>query len=205
MKLTWFGHSCFKLESADGVLVFDPSENGRVPGYYYLPDNFPADKVICSHSHRDHSAEELVSLTGKEYGGKVTLVNSFHDEANGTKRGNNAIAMVETEGFKVIHMGDQGCELTDEQNELLKGADVLLIPVGGFYTIDGKTARAMADKLEAKVVIPMHYRFDDKGYGEIATIDEFLSVSENVKKYDTDSIVIDADTTPHTAVLSYLG
>ena len=72
MKLTWYGHSCFKLETAEGSIVFDPSENGRVPGYSHLPADFSADEVVCSHGHGDHNAAELVKLSGKGFGGKAT-------------------------------------------------------------------------------------------------------------------------------------
>ena len=204
MKLTWYGHSCFKLESAEGTIVFDPSQNGRVPGYSPLPADFPADEVICSHGHFDHNAAELVQLSGKEFGGKVTFIDSWHDDAQGAKRGENKIALVEAEGLKVAHMGDIGCELNDEQIAALKGVDVLMIPVGGFYTIDSKTAREMADILEAKIVVPMHYTFDDKGYEVISTLDEFRSLSKNVIDYEDGYIEIDASTPAQTAVLKYI-
>ena len=158
MKLTWYGHSCFKLETAEGTIVFDPSQNGRVPGYSPLPADFPADEVICSHGHFDHNAAELVQLSGKGFGGKVTFIDSWHDDAQGAKRGENKIALVEAEGLKVAHMGDIGCELNDEQIAALKGVDVLMIPVGGFFTIDGKTARKIAEKLQPRVMLPMHYK-----------------------------------------------
>ena len=205
MKLTWFGHSCFKLESADGVIVFDPSENGRVPGYDALPKVFEADEVLCSHGHGDHNAADLVQLSGKKFGGGIKLVDSWHDEAQGTKRGSNKIAVVETEGLKVVHMGDIGCELDDVQSAALASADVLMIPVGGFYTVDAKTARSIADKLGAKVVVPMHYRSGERGYDVIATVDEFLTISENVKKYADGVIEITAETEPQTAHLGYKG
>ena len=205
MKLTWFGHSCFKMESADGAVVFDPSENGRVPGYDALPEIFEAEAVLCSHGHGDHNAADLVRLSGKQFGGKVSFVDSWHDEAQGTKRGSNKIAVVEAEGLKVVHMGDIGCELDGEQTAALASPDVLMIPVGGFYTVDAKTARCIADKLGAKVVIPMHYRSGERGYDVIATVDEFLAISENVTQYPEGVIEITADTEAQTAHLGYKG
>ncbi len=205
MKLTWFGHSCFKMESADGAIVFDPSENGRVPGYDALPEVFEADEVLCSHGHGDHNAAGLVQLTGKKFGGKITFVDSWHDDAQGTKRGSNKIAVVETEGLKVVHMGDLGCELDEAQADALASPNLLMIPVGGFYTIDAKTARGVADKLGARVVVPMHYRSGERGYDVIATVDEFLSISQNVKKYPDGVIEVTAETEPQTAHLGYKG
>ena len=205
MKLTWFGHSCFKLESADGVIVFDPSENGRVPGYDALPEVFEADAVLCSHGHGDHNAAGLVQLSGKAFGGKISFVDSWHDDAQGTKRGSNKIAVVETEGLKVVHMGDIGCELNGEQAAALNAPDLLMIPVGGFYTVDAKTARAIADKLGAKIVVPMHYRSGERGYDVIATVDEFLEMSDNVRKYADGCIEVTANTEAQTAHLGYKG
>jgi len=205
MKITWYGHSCFRLESADGTIVFDPSENGRVPGYSPLPEGFLADRVLCSHDHFDHNAAHLVSLTGKEFGGRISFVKSWHDDAAGAKRGSNLIAVVETEGLKAVHLGDLGCELDDEQSAAIGTPDVLMIPVGGFYTIDSKTARAVADKLGAKVVIPMHYSFDDKGYDVISTLDEFKALSGNIVQYDTNCIEVTADTHAQTAIPAYIG
>jgi len=205
MKLTWYGHSCFRMESADGTVVFDPAENGRVPGYSPLPEDISADKVLCSHGHGDHNAAELIKLTGNTFGGKITLIDSWHDDAEGKKRGSNVIAVVETEDLKAVHMGDLGCELNQEQVNALANPDVLMIPVGGFYTIDAKQARAIADLLKAKVVVPMHYRSGDRGYDVIATLDEFVSLSSNVKEYLGGSIEVDGNTPAQTAVLGYEG
>ena len=204
MKLTWYGHSCFKLETSEGSVVFDPSDNGRVPGYSDLPADFSADEVVCSHDHRDHCAAELVKLSGNGFGGNITLIDSWHDEVKGAKRGANKIALVQAEGMKVVHMGDLGCELDDEQTAALKDVDLLMIPVGGFYTIDSKTARGIADKLNAKIVVPMHYSFEDKGYDVISTVDEFVSISDNVTHYAEGFIEFDKNSAAQTAIIKYV-
>lgn len=203
MKITWLGHSCFKLESADGTLIFDPAENGRVPGYAFLPENITADKVICSHSHRDHSAAELISLSGKEYRGEIISVAGYHDDANGTKRGENTMTVVKTDGFKVVHLGDIGCELTNEQKTVLENADVLMIPVGGYYTVEPQLAKKIADELTAAVVIPMHYRGDSFGYEEIGRLESFTELCDDVIYHEENFIIIDENTPSQTAVLTY--
>ena len=156
MRITWYGHACFKIETAQGSVVFDPYEDGRVPGYAPLPRNLSADAVLCSHQHRDHGAVERVAFSGQAPAFGVETFSTYHDEVKGEKRGENTIHVLSAEGMRLAHMGDIGCELTTEQSTALNGVDVLLIPVGGFYTIDAAQAKTMADAINARVVIPMH-------------------------------------------------
>ncbi len=204
MRITWHGHSCFKVETNQGSVVFDPYEDGRVPGYAPLPRNLSADAVLCSHQHRDHSAVELVRLSGSTPTFSVQEISTFHDEVQGEKRGTNKIHIVSAEGIRLAHMGDIGCELTREQLTVLRGVDVLLIPVGGFYTIDATQAKMMADAIGARVVIPMHYRNGHLGYEVIGTLESFTEQCNNVVMYDTNNIAITADVPAQTAVLTYL-
>lgn len=203
MKITWLGHSCFKLESVDGTVIFDPSDNGRVPGYAFLPKDISADIVLCSHGHRDHCAAELINLSGNAFKGKITEQAGFHDDANGSKRGANTMFLVETEGLKAVHLGDIGCELTERQKAVLAKPDVLMIPVGGYYTVEPELAKKIADDLGAKVVIPMHYRTDSFGYKEIGRLENFTSLCDNVVGYSKNSIEVDKNTPSQTAVLTY--
>ncbi len=204
MKITWHGHSCFKIETAQGSVVFDPYEDGRVPGYAPLPRDLSADAVLCSHQHGDHNAVELVRLSGSMPTFDVEMLSTYHDEVKGEKRGANTIHIISAEGMRLAHMGDIGCELTGAQETALRGVDVLLIPVGGFYTVDAAQAKAMADALGARVVIPMHYRNGTLGYEVISTLDGFTALCNNVIAYQTDSIAVAADTPRQTAVLTYL-
>lgn len=204
MRITWHGHSCIKVETNQGSVVFDPYEDGRVPGYAPLPRNLSADAVLCSHQHRDHSAVELVRLSGSTPTFSVQEISTFHDEVQGEKRGTNKIHIVSAEGIRLAHLGDIGCELTREQLTVLRGVDVLLIPVGGFYTIDATQAKMMADAIGARVVIPMHYRNGHLGYEVIGALESFTEQCNNVVMYDTNNIVITADMPAQTAVLTYL-
>ena len=172
MKLTWQGHSCFLLEGESGSLVFDPYAPGSVPGLT-LPA-MTADEVVCSHGHRDHNYRIGIILTGRENGFRITAFHSFHDEKQGTLRGGNQITLVEAEGLRLVHLGDQGCMPERAQIEALHGADVLMIPVGGYYTIDGAEAWTLTELLEPRIVIPMHYRGEGFGYGVIGTAETFL-------------------------------
>ncbi|MBP3705325.1 MAG: MBL fold metallo-hydrolase, partial [Clostridia bacterium] len=94
----------------------------------------------------------------------------------GTKRGPNTIHVLESDGVRIVHFGDLGCALTEEQKNILHGADVVLIPVGGFYTIDAAQAKAVIDELQPKVAIPMHYRTEKFGLPAIAPLDDFLAL-----------------------------
>lgn len=200
MKLTWYGHSCFKLESADGSVVFDPYAPGSVPGWE-LPA-LSADLVICSHGHRDHGWAQGVALTGGSFSGKLTQIPSFHDDKGGALRGSNTITLVESEGLRVVHMGDIGCALTAEQIAALGRVDVLLLPVGGHYTVDADGAWEIARALKAAVVVPMHYRSATFGYDVIGTLDPFLEKAEKVVRLQGSSWEVDLKETGATVVFS---
>lgn len=199
MKLTWLGHACFMLESADGSVVFDPYAPNYVPGFE-LPE-LCADVCICSHKHEDHHYPQAVKLSGREHSLKITYFSCFHDEKGGALRGENLMTVVEAEGLRAAHLGDLGHMLSDEQIEALGKLDVLMIPIGGFYTIDSKTAAGLVKKLCPKVVVPMHYKGQSFGFDVLETKDAFLKMMENVKSFDSRSIIITAATEPMTVAL----
>lgn len=164
MRITWLGHSCFRLEKDGFAVIVDPYADGTVPGLNPIREE--ADMVICSHEHRDHYGKENVRLLeGKENPFTVTYLGSFHDEEKGAKRGINMLTILDDGENKVAHLGDLGCELNPRQMEQLKGLRVLMIPVGGFYTIDAKTAAKLVEQLQPELVLPMHYRDDKLGFG----------------------------------------
>lgn len=179
MKLHWYGHACFMLESREGCVVFDPYEVGAVPGLVLPP--LKAEVVLCSHGHHDHDYTQAVELSGKEPGVKLELLHCFHDEAEGRKRGSNTVHILDAEGLRFVHMGDLGHDLSDEQIEKLGKVDVLMIPVGGYYTIDAVQAAALTKKISAAVTIPMHYRGKGFGYDQIGTVEDFTALCENVE------------------------
>ena len=133
MKIIYYGHSCFKIETEAGSVVFDPYGDGSVPGYG--PVHLNADMVLCSHEHRDHGNRDAVTLSGRETDIKIETISTFHDKVKGLKRGPNTIHIITAEGMRAAHLGDLGCKLSTSQIEKLKSVDVLMIPIGGFYTI----------------------------------------------------------------------
>ena len=201
MRLIWNGHSCFTLETAGGTVVVDPYLDGSVPGL--APIRLRADAVYCSHDHRDHGARELVALTGEKPDVAVETIHTWHDDQQSAQRGPNTIHIFQAEGLRVAHLGDLGCELEPEQLEVLKGLDALMIPVGGFYTIDAKQARALVDQLKPRVTVPMHYRGSSFGYDVIGPLEDYLELCGDVVRYPGNVLVLDKDTPGQTAVLTY--
>ena len=202
VTVTWLGHACFKMEYKNWSLVIDPYADGSVPGLG--PVRETAGAVYCSHGHGDHSAADVVKLrTGGQNPFTITAIDTFHDPQGGALRGPNTIHLLEVGGLRAAHFGDIGCELTPTQLAELQGLDVAMIPVGGFYTIGPEEAKALMDKLGAKVVVPMHYRMGDVGLPAIAELDDFLALAGDYVYYPGNSITINAGTRPQIAVLTY--
>lgn len=200
MKLTWHGHACFTLETDEGRLVFDPYADYSVPGL--KPLDISADIILCSHGHSDHNAREVVKHTRRLTRFHIEEIPSYHDDMQGTLRGQNTIHCVNSENMKIVHLGDLGHELDDYSQ--LENCDVLMIPVGGHYTIDSKTAKNIINAIQPRIVIPMHYRSDTFGYDVISTLDEFLNITNHHVFYNTNTITIDKNTEKQIAILKYI-
>jgi len=205
VKITWHGHSCYTFEKDGYVIAVDPYDSEQLPGY--TPLELQANEVLTSHEHYDHNYLDAVTVTA--FAGKspfsLRVIESFHDDTGGSQRGNNRIHLIEAEGTVFAHFGDYGqAELTRAQQDAIGKCDVLIIPVGGHYTIDAEKAAEIVKLLCADVVIPAHYRFDGHGPEVISGIDPFLELAGGeIVKYPNNSIVIDDKTNPHVAVLSF--
>ena len=140
VKICWLGHSCFRMEFGDWSLVIDPYADGSVDGLGSIRQS--ADAVFCSHSHSDHSAAENVTLSGRPAPEDFTVetVEVAHDHHGGEKRGMNKIHIFTFGQRRIVHMGDTGSVPGEEVLKKLRGCDLLLIPIGGFFTIDGAEA-----------------------------------------------------------------
>ena len=186
MKLTWYGHSCFLAETKEGSVVFDPYAPGSVPGLR-LP-SLTADAVSCSHDHRDHSFAAGVRLTGGTPRFSLRTIPCFHDDQGGALRGGNRIAVLEAEGLCLVHLGDLGHPLSAEQLAAVGRPDILLIPVGGYYTVDALTAAAVVRSLRPALTIPMHYRGPGFGYEVIGPVDAFTAQFDRVQICETNAL-----------------
>ncbi|HWA64595.1 MAG TPA: MBL fold metallo-hydrolase [Candidatus Paceibacterota bacterium] len=164
MTITWFGQSCFRLEAKEGSVLIDPfaKEIGL------KPPRIKDDVVLVTHQHRDHNAiedansEAFIIQNPGEYekqGIAVRGIASFHDDKEGAERGPNTIYLIKAEDLTLCHLGDLGQKaLTDQQVEAIGDVDVLMIPVGGTYTLGAKEAAEVISQIEPKVIIPMHYK-----------------------------------------------
>ena len=185
MQLTYLAHSTFLLTSDDGArLVTDPVDKGSGYDLHHVR----TDVVTISHHHFDHDAVDQLSGdytvidtagTHRAAGFAVVGYPAFHDEVRGAKRGTNTLYKITADGKTVVHLGDLGHDLDDATVSVLSGADALLIPVGGTFTIDGPQAAALAKRLNPKRVIPMHYKTPQLTF-TIAPIDPFLAAAKDL-------------------------
>lgn len=195
MIITYYGHSCFKIQSSNLTIITDPFDKS----IGLSPPRGQADVVLVSHQHYDHN--NISSISGKPFvidqpgeyeirGIYVQGVASFHDDKEGQERGRNIIYIVETEEIKFCHMGDFGQQkLTEKQLEEINGIDVLMIPVGGVYTINTLTAVKIVHQLEPRIVIPMHYKIPGLNL-KIEGVGAFLKELGVVKKQAVDKLTI---------------
>ena len=205
VQITWHGHSCFTVSAEEYDIVLDPYEPESVPGL--APLDLFADEVLCSHYHHDHGCEWVVQLAVEpgESPFTVKTIKTFHDPERGALRGENTIHLLQAGNIKVAHFGDLGCALTPEQKKQLSNLDAIMIPVGGYFTIDAKEAREIVKELNPRVVIPMHYRSEEFGYEVIGRLAEYTRLTDDVVNYDTNTIEISKKTPAQTAVLKYIG
>jgi L-ascorbate metabolism protein UlaG (beta-lactamase superfamily) len=201
VDIEWYGHACFMIKTLGGAsIVIDPFDDEKFP--YSLPEG-PVALAFASHDHFDHNnvsaVEPEIAVKGGEAGAMVTdplrtippygtytfgddstsyvlqVVPSYHDEEKGAKRGHNTISVWDIDGVRIVHLGDLGCALDEKQVEAIGRPDVLMIPVGGYYTIDAGGARAIVERLSPRIVLPMHYK--TKILGDklpISGVEEFL-------------------------------
>lgn len=181
MKLEWIGHACFRMTAQDGtVVITDPYDESV--GIDMVP--LEADLITMSHVHHDHNHEEMivgspVIARGPELAavGSVTsrAVDSYHDDAQGALRGRNMVRIFTIDGMKIVHMGDQGCMPDEDVLEAIADADVMMIPVGGTYTVDAAGAKAIIEAAKPRCVIPMHVKTKRCPY-PIVPVDGFLAL-----------------------------
>jgi len=203
MKVKWLGHSAFLLTSEDGVKVLtDPYKSGSYDGAVgYKPIKERADVVIASHEHEDHycleglpEGYECLTDAGEHEAAGVTIkgIKSYHDTSKGEERGSNVIFVIDMDGMRVCHLGDLGHTLSGEQVEAIGKVDVLLIPVGGFYTIGPKEAVEVMKTLSPAITIPMHYKTGSLGF-PIKPVDDFLSLAGDSERPGTTEVELNRE------------
>ena len=183
MEITCIGHSCFKIKGKNATIVIDPYDPKKMG--YKLP-KLEADIVLSTHDHFDHNYKQgvtgykhFINAPGEYEASEIFIyaIKTFHDEKKGAERGENIMYLIEVDEFEILHVGDLGHDLSDSDLEKASIVDVLLVPVGGTYTIGPKRAAQVVSKVEPGIVIPMHYQTKDlTGLGkELAPLDKFLN------------------------------
>lgn len=193
MKLSYFGHSSFLIESKNLRIITDPY-NSRIG--FSMPENLTADIVTISHGHNDHSESSLIGgnpvivnqpgeteVNGIKFNGVKTL----HDKSGGSERGENIIFKFNLENINLSHLGDLGHLLSEEEAEKIKPVDILMIPVGGTYTIDSAEAVKVIEQLDPKIILPMHYQTPDLTLSKkLEPVDNFLdAIKIKVERMDS--------------------
>ncbi len=182
MEISYLGHSSFKLRSREAVLITDPFDP-KLVGMKFPA--LSADIVTISHQHADHNflpaveGNPLVISGPGEYevkGIRIIGISTYHDNKEGQERGKNTVYRINMSGLSIVHCGDLGHKFNEGQAELLDGVDILLVPVGGVYTISSTSALEIVSQLEPSIVIPMHYkteRISAENFGQLSGLDSF--------------------------------
>jgi len=205
MKITWLGHSCFLLEDSKGrKLLTDPFD--ATVGYEVYKGN--PDIVTISHNHFDHNYTRELKVNFKIID-KSCMFNlddiyikgtpSYHDKDKGAKRGDNIIFTFRMDGYTLCHLGDLGHTLTNNDIEAIGDVDILFIPVGGNYTINGKEASEVTKKINPKMVFPMHYKTSQVSL-PLDGVETFLMYMKNASKIDSNALTINDEITESLSV-----
>lgn len=212
MVITYYGISCFKIQSGDTVLAVDPF--GKESGL--TTPRFQTDVALITHAHENHNNFDSLASKGDtnvfkingpgEYeihGIQIHGVPSAHDTSGGAERGKNTIYIISWEDMRVVHMGDYGEDkLRDDVHEAIGTPDILFVPVGGNDTIDAETAAKLVNQLEPRIVIPMHYKIPGlknkiagvdiflKEMGEKSAPEDRLTIKKSALPTDTQKVIV---------------
>jgi L-ascorbate metabolism protein UlaG (beta-lactamase superfamily) len=207
MKINWLGHACFLLTSDSGLrIITDPYTAGAY-GLDYASPSKTADVVTVSHDHVDHNNVAAVkgnpqvvhgSGSQKAKGIQFKGVASAHDQSSGKERGTNTIFCFALDGINVCHLGDLGHDLSDKTAAEIGDVDVLLIPVGGNFTIDATVADRVCQRLAPKIVIPMHFKNDRCPSFPVAGVDDFTRRRHQVRSIAGSEVELSKEQLPAT-------
>jgi L-ascorbate metabolism protein UlaG (beta-lactamase superfamily) len=206
MKIKWYGHAAFLITSAQGVrIVTDPYEPGAFDGklsYGKIGDQ--ADIVLVSHDHADHNhtkdlpgSPQVIKGSGSKMNRGIAIrgVATFHDPSKGSERGDNTVFTLNVDGIQICHLGDLGHVLSQKELAEIGPVDILLAPVGGFFTIDANEAAQVAESINPKVLIPMHFKTEKCGF-PIAPVEDFLKGKARVRQPGTSEAAFDKASLP---------
>ena len=206
MKIKWYGHAAFLITSDQGTkIIIDPYEPGAFGGqlsYGKIKDQ--VDIVLTSHDHADHNytqdlpgTPQVVKGSGSKTIKGISMkgISTYHDPSKGSERGSNTIFTLKMDNIQLCHLGDLGHLLSDKELAEIGPVDILLIPVGGFFTIDPKEATRVAEQIKPKILIPMHFK-TQKCEFPIAPVEDFLKGKTNTKRPKASEASFDKATLP---------
>ncbi len=203
MKIKWLGHACFLATGKSGLRVLmDPyATSGELS---YAPLHETAEVVTVTHDHFDHNnvagvsgQPVVVRQAGTRVMPGVTVkgIQAYHDESGGRQRGGDVLFSFELDGIAVCHLGDLGHILTPEQVTEVGRVDILLVPVGGAYTIDAGTATTVCEQLKPRIAIPMHYKTAKVKF-PLAPVDAFTRGKPKVRVLQSSEVSLEMATLP---------
>lgn len=206
MKITYYAHSAFLVEAHDGTrIIIDPYRSGSFGGALgYAAVDESADAVVATHGHDDHGAVDTIQghptvlmepRTATVGSVSVTGFPAYHDSSGGRERGTITMVLLEDEGIRLLHASDLGAMPDQATRDALGRIDVLLIPVGGTFTVDPAEAADVVAALKPRVVIPMHYKTPGTTF-PLAEVEQFLATQPNVRRSGSQTLEISATTIP---------
>ncbi len=206
MKVKWYGHAAFLITSDQGIkIITDPYEPGAFGGqlsYGKIRDQ--VDIVLTSHDHADHNytkdlpgTPQIVKGSGPQTSKGIAMkgIPTYHDPSKGSERGTNTIFTFKVDHVQLCHLGDLGHLLSDKELAEIGPVDILLIPVGGFFTIDPKEATRVAEQIKPKILIPMHFKTEKCGF-PIAPVEDFLKGKKIVRRAKASEATFEKATLP---------
>jgi len=187
MEIKYLGHASFLIKTKNAKVVTDPYDSEMVGMKFPKTE---ADIITVSHHHQDHDRVDQIQLppTGnppliidlpgefEKLGVRIFGYKSYHDDKQGAERGENILFKIEAEGISVLHCGDLGFVPDDNFLDAIGDVDILLVPTGGFYTIDSSSASELVKKIEPSIVIPMHFnhsKLNQKNFAQLEPVEEF--------------------------------
>lgn len=212
MKLKWNGHTSFTITASDGtIIVTDPYDpNGYDGALQYDVVSDRADIAVVSHDHADHNYVEgltgdpqILRGSGSIKNIEIKGIETFHDESEGSERGTNVVFVMKVDGINICFCGDLGHQLSDEQINAVGEIEILLVPVGGFFTLDAEGASKLVETLKPRIVIPMHYKTSKCGF-PISDVEPFLALMKDVKKPDKSEIEITSEQLRQTGIETWV-
>lgn len=213
MKVKWLGHAAFLITSDEGVKILTDPYTPGVYGLEYGSIKDEADIVTVSHDHEDHNYiagvpgnPRVVRGAGKHKvdGVEFTGIACYHDESGGEERGDNTIFCFTVNGIKLCHLGDLGHGLSDDQIAGIGSVDVLMIPVGGTFTVDASAATKIIDHIKPRVAIPMHFKNKRCLSFPVSDLEPFIRGKANVKTAGSSETEFEPERLPKTTEILVL-